>query len=92
MLWGGAGWRSRVVRVCTSSWLLRAAPMALLHGEKRGDSVGAQDRCKQAAVLRSIHQNIGAVLLPLYSAGIFPVAVAPYYAAAKGGLVHFTRS
>jgi NAD(P)-dependent dehydrogenase (short-subunit alcohol dehydrogenase family) len=25
-------------------------------------------------------------------AGIFPVNVAPYYAAAKGGLVHFTRS
>lgn len=25
-------------------------------------------------------------------AGIFPVHVAPYYAAAKGGLVHFTRS
>jgi NAD(P)-dependent dehydrogenase (short-subunit alcohol dehydrogenase family) len=24
--------------------------------------------------------------------GIFPVHVAPYYAAAKGGLVHFTRS
>jgi NAD(P)-dependent dehydrogenase (short-subunit alcohol dehydrogenase family) len=33
-----------------------------------------------------------AAVLPLSCAGIFPVAVAPYYAAAKGGLVHFTRS
>jgi NAD(P)-dependent dehydrogenase (short-subunit alcohol dehydrogenase family) len=32
------------------------------------------------------------VLGPLAAAGIFPVSVAPYYAAAKGGLVHFTRS
>jgi NAD(P)-dependent dehydrogenase (short-subunit alcohol dehydrogenase family) len=31
-------------------------------------------------------------LLPLPPPGIFPVTVAPYYAAAKGGLVHTTRS
>jgi NAD(P)-dependent dehydrogenase (short-subunit alcohol dehydrogenase family) len=31
-------------------------------------------------------------MLALSAAGIFPVSVAPYYAAAKGGLVHFTRS